>query len=124
VISKRLDKVPERVRRKRPGCSESEHRGSLVKTDTEMDEKLFYIRSQYCISKNKSGIYGISGVLVMTRTESKFRNLGSPRPTGEKPGGASSYKETKLRKSGRVADETVVLMMIVQHNAIGGKGLC
>jgi len=23
-----------------------------------------------------------------------------------------------------VADETVVLMMIVQHNAIGGKGLC
>ena len=66
-------------RRERPGCSESEHIGSLVKSDQEMDEMLFYNRSQHCISATKSRICSISGVLVTTRPESKFRNLGSLR---------------------------------------------
>jgi len=31
TVSKRLDKVSERMRRKRPGCNANEHIGSLVK---------------------------------------------------------------------------------------------
>ena len=60
---------------------------------------------------------------MATRSDRIFGNLGSPRPTGEITGGDSSYKETKLKILGRVADETVVPMMIVQHNTIVGKGL-
>jgi len=47
LLSKRIDKAPERVRRKISGCNESEHKGSLVKIETEMDETLFYERSQH-----------------------------------------------------------------------------
>ena len=35
-----------------------------------------------------------------------------------------SYKVTKWIRDGRESDETIVPMMIVQDNAIGGKGLC
>jgi len=64
---------------------------------------------------------------VATRSDRIFGNLSRfnrDRPVGEITGGDSSYKETKLKKSGRVADETVAPMMIVQHNTIVGKGLC
>ncbi len=40
-------------RRKRPGCNVSEHIGSLVKSDKEMDEMLFCNRSQHFIAKGK-----------------------------------------------------------------------
>jgi len=87
-------------RRKRPGCNESEHRGSLVKIEVEMDEMLFYNRSQYRLSERKSGINDISGVLVTTRSESKFRNLGSLRlPGGRYFREGSLYKETKWERS-------------------------
>jgi len=50
--------------------------------------------------------------------------LGSLRlPERNKLREVSPYKETKWEIAIKVADETVVLMMIVQHNAIGGKGL-
>ena len=87
-------------RRKRPGCNESEHRGSLVKIIAEMDEMLFHNRSQHCLSERKSGINGISGVLVMTRSESGFRNLGSLRlPEGRYFREGSLYKGTKWERS-------------------------
>jgi len=65
-----------------------------------------------------------SGVLAATRLERIERNLGSPRrPSLTKAGKDSSYKETKWKEAGRVADETVVLMMDSQHKLSGGKGL-
>ena len=83
-------------RRKRPGCNGSEHRGSLVKIKAEMDEMLFHNRSQHRLSERKSGINGISGVLVTTRSESKFRNLGSLRlPERNNFREGNPYKETK-----------------------------
>jgi len=119
-------------RRKRPGCNTSEHRGSLVKIMAEMDEILFEDRSQYRLSERKSGINGISGVLVMTRSEREFRNLGSLRLPGiNRPRAGSSYKETKWEWSNqgggwdRSTDAYQLIgWMIVQHNAIVGKGLC
>ena len=89
-------------RRNRPGCNESEHRGSLVKIIIEMDEMLFYNRSQHCLSERKSGINGISGVLVTTRSESEFRNLGSLRlPEIDSLREGSPYKGTKWEKSSK-----------------------
>ena len=89
-------------RRERPGCNESEHTGSLVKSIVEMDEMLFYNRSQHCLSEIKSGINSISGVLVMTRSESKFRNLGSPRlPEINSLREGSPYKGTKWERSSK-----------------------
>ena len=89
-------------RRKRPGCNESEHRGSLVNIIFEMDEMLFYNRSQHCLSERKSGINSISGVLVMTRSESEFRNLGSLRlPEINSLREGSSYKGTKWERSSK-----------------------
>jgi hypothetical protein len=87
-------------RRKRPGCNASEHRGSLVKIEVEMDELLFHNRSQHRLSEIKRGINGISGVLVTTRSESKFRNLGSLRlPEGRYFREGSLYKGTKWERS-------------------------
>jgi hypothetical protein len=89
-------------RRERPGCNGSEHRGSLVKSEVEMDEMLFYNRSQYCLSERMSVINSISGVLVMTRSESEFRNLGSLRlPEINSLREGSPYKGTKWERSSK-----------------------
>ena len=40
--------------------------------------------------------------------------------TGEEP----LYKETKREEDGRAADEVKVLMMKMEYNIFGGKGLC
>ncbi len=76
------------------------------------------------ISREQRRVYGASGVLAATRLERIERNLGNPRrPSLIKAGEDSSYKETKWKEAGRVADETVVLMMDSQHKLSGGKGL-
>ena len=57
--------------------------------------------------------------------------MAGPSPTSREAVGVEgsvrkepSYKETKGKEVGRVADETVVLMMDMEQNISGGKGLC
>lgn len=64
------------------------------------------------ISRAQRAVYDTSGVLAATRSERIERNLGNPRrPSFIKAGEDSSYKETKWKEAGRVADKTVVLKM-------------
>ncbi len=75
--------------------------------------------------KIRAGFNDISGVLVTTRSDRKSRNLGSLRlPERDILREGSPYKETKWEIAIKVADETVVLRMVMQQNVTGGKGLC
>jgi hypothetical protein len=116
---KRLDNVTLRVLRKSSGCNENECTGSLVKIETEMDEPVFNGRRQNSILRvEKSDIEhlrGISGDMSRKMQYGTWETLASSK--------GLSYKETKWVRDGRESEETIVLMMIVQHNAIEGKGL-
>jgi hypothetical protein len=60
----------------------------------------------------------------MTRSDRKIRNLGSPRLSYEVRKQVLLIRQRKRRNTGRVADETVVLTIAMQHNIAVGKGLC
>ena len=116
---KRLDNVTIRVLHKSSGCNESERKGSLVKINNEMDESVFHGRSQHTKSRversNLVHLRGISGDMSRQIQYGTWETLASIK--------GLSYKETKWIRVGRESDETIVPTMIVQDNAIVGKGL-
>ncbi len=132
LYAKRLDNVTYRVLRESSGCNTSERTGSLVKM-TEMDEPLFDRRSQNIMLRAEvSGMVHLRGV---SGDMSKQRQDGTcPKdPSGETLANCTgsepeqkdfSYKETKWKSVGRESDEAIVLMMSMQQNILGGKGLC
>ena len=97
----------------------SERKGSLVNSN-EMDEPLFDGRSQNCVLSTEderhtasSGCERRHGQKVRNGTREVLAGLtGKVR---EEP----SYKETKAKEAGRMADETVVLMMFCESRAEG-----
>jgi hypothetical protein len=120
IYIKRLDKVTLRVQHKSSGCNESERKGSLVKIKDKMDELVFDERSQYDKPRVEKGglshLRGISGDMNRQKQYGTWETLASKKDL--------SYKEAKWIRVGRESDETIVPMMIVQDNAIVGKGLC
>ncbi len=120
IFIKRLDKVTYRVQHKCSGCNGNERTGSLVKIKTGMDEPVFHRRSQNSIPRvEKSGMEhprGISGDI------SKKMQYGTWETLADRKG--LSYKEAKWIGVGRESDESIVPMMLVKDNTIGGKGLC
>ena len=134
---------------KSSGCNKSERRGSLVKSK-EMDEPLFYRRSQNAMLRaEKNGMVHLRGV---SGDMSRKRQDGTcPKdPPGETLANCTgrepeqkdfSYKETKWKSVGRCrsrhaasykkynvgaaeSDEAILLMMSMQQEILGGKGLC
>jgi len=119
ICIKRLDKVTLRVQHKSSGCNESERKGSLVKINNEMDEIVFHSRSQNAKLRVEKGglahLRGISGDMSRQIQYGTWDALASRKDL--------SYKETKWIRVGRESDETIVPMMIMEQNIIGGKGL-
>ena len=86
----------------------SERKGSLVSSN-EMDEPLFYRRSQNCVLRTESKRYTASSGCER-RHGQKVRNGTREVLTGliEEVREEPSYKETKAKEAGRMADETAV----------------
>ena len=97
----------------------SERKCSLVNSN-EMDEPLFDGRSQNCVLRTEEKRYTASSGCER-RHGQKVRNgtrevlAGPTKEVREEP----SYKETKAKEAGRMADETVVLMMLCESRAEG-----
>ena len=97
----------------------SGRKGSLVSSN-EMDEPLFYRRSQNCVLRTESKRYTASSGCER-RHGQKVRNgtrevlAGLTEEVREEP----SYKETKAKEAGRMADETAVLIMHCESRAEG-----
>ena len=136
LYAKRLDNVTYRVLHESSGCNTSERTGSLVKSNEMGDPDNFYEfvgRSQnIMVRAEKCGMVHLRGV---SGDMSKQRQDGTcPKdPSGETLANCTgsepeqkdfSYKETKWKSVGRESDEAIVLMMSMQQNILGGKGLC
>ncbi len=126
LFAKRLDNVTYRVLHESSGCNENERTGSLVKS-SEMDETLFYRRSQHIMLRaEKSGIVhlrGASGDMSRQRQDGTREALASCSVSKDEQK-HYAYKGTKWRSAGRESDEAIVLRMSMQRNILGGKGLC
>jgi len=97
----------------------SERKGSLV-NNTEMDEPLFDGRSQHCVLSTEEERH-MASPGCERRHGQKVRNGTREVLAGltEEVRGEPSYKETKAREAGRMADEIVVLMMHCESRAEG-----
>jgi len=84
-----------------------------------MDEIVFHSRSQNAKLRVEKGglahLRGISGDMSRQIQYGTWDALASRKDL--------SYKETKWIRVGRESDETIVPMMIMEQNIIGGKGL-
>ena len=66
---------------------------------------------------------GVSGDMSRKRQDGTWEALANC--TGSEPEQKDfSYKETKWESVGRESDEAIVLVMSMQQNMLGGKGLC
>ncbi|OYV87018.1 MAG: hypothetical protein B7Z63_03085 [Ignavibacteriae bacterium 37-53-5] len=89
---------------------------------TEMDEPLFDGRSQNCVLRTEDERH-MASPGCERRHGQKVRNgtrevlAGPSRQSRERE--EPSYKETKAKEAGRMADETVVLMMFCESRAEG-----
>lgn len=116
MFAKRFDNVTYRVLHESSGCSGNERKGSLVKM-TEMDEPLFHRRSQNAMLRAENSD------MSRQRQDGTWETLANC--FGREPEQEDfSYKATKWRSVGRESDEAILLMMSMQQNILGGKGLC
>ena len=69
---------------------------------------------------------GMSDDMAGKNRDGTWEALAGPEPNtpNGKSGEEPSYKETKEREAGRVADGVEVLMMGMRHNIPGGKDSC
>ena len=66
----------------------------------------------------------LGGVRGAARVEGEARNTGDPSPLPSSRQGGSYKTKSKTGAAKRESEGLVVPLMIVQNNAIGGKGLC
>lgn len=92
-----------------------------------MDEPVFDGRSQHTMPGAEGysmiQLRGMSGDMSRKRQDGTWETLATYAQNRSERKDSSYYKATKWKRGSRVADETVVLRMRMQHNILGGKGL-